>query len=186
MNKIDFEQDQIETVDNNDATQIGDLCQQLVDMEAEVAALKDLLKQKQESVLELKQVKIPAWMQDKNLSQLKLNDGSSIDVSNFYGISIPKDPDQRAEAYQWLRDNNLGDIIKNEIAARFGRNEDGKALEFAKLATANWYEVEQTLKVESQTLKATLKELHQKGAALPPEETFKTFVGRQAKVTRKK
>ena len=111
MNKIDFEQDQIETVDNNDATQIGDLCQQLVDMEAEVAALKELLKQKQESVLELKQVKIPAWMQDKNLSQLKLNDGSSIEVSNFYGISIPKDPDQRAEAYQWLRDNNLGDII---------------------------------------------------------------------------
>ena len=45
MNKIDFEQDQIETVDNNDATQIGDLCQQLVDMEAEVAALKELLKQ---------------------------------------------------------------------------------------------------------------------------------------------
>ena len=125
-------------------------------------------------------------MQEKNLSQLKLNDGSSIEVSNFYGISIPKDPDQRAEAYQWLRDNNLGDIIKNEIAARFGRNEDGKALEFAKLATANGYEVEQTLKVESQTLKATLKELHQKGAALPPEETFKTFVGRQAKVTRKK
>ena len=107
MNKIDFEQDQIETVSNDDATSIGDLCQQLVDAEAEVSALKDLLKTKQENVLELKQVKIPAWMQEKNLSQLKLNDGSSIEVSNFYGISIPKDPDQRAEAYQWLRDNNL-------------------------------------------------------------------------------
>ena len=186
MNKINFEQDQIETVSNDDATSIGDLCQQLVDAEAEVSALKDLLKTKQEGVLELKQVKIPAWMQEKNLSQLKLNDGSSIEVGNFYGISIPKDPDQRAEAYQWLRDNNLGDIIKNEIAARFGRNEDGKALEFAKLATANGYEVEQNLKVEPMTLKATLRELHEKGAALPPEEIFKTFVGRQAKVIRKK
>ena len=186
MSKIDFEQDQIEAVSNNDATSIGDLCQELVDMEAEVTALKDLLKQKQEDVLELKQVKIPAWMQEKNLSQLKLNDGSSIEVSNFYGISIPKDPDARANAYQWLRDNNLGDIIKNEIAARFGRNEDGKALDFAKLATANGYEVEQNLKVEPMTLKATLRELHEKGAALPPEEIFKTFVGRQAKVIRKK
>ena len=36
------------------------------------------------------------------------------------------------------------------------------------------------------TLKATLRELHEKGAALPPEEIFKTFVGRQAKVIRKK
>ena len=86
----------------------------------------------------------------------------------------------------WLRDNNLGDLIKNEIAARFGRNEDGKALDFAKLATANGYEVQQTLKVEPMTLKATLRELHEKGAALPPEDLFKTFVGRQAKVVRKK
>ena len=44
MNKINFEQDQIETVSNDDATSIGDLCQQLVDAEAEVSALKDLLK----------------------------------------------------------------------------------------------------------------------------------------------
>jgi len=127
-------------------------------------------------------------MEEKNLTQLKLNDGSAIEVKPFYGISIPsmKDPDGRAQAYQWLRDNNLGDIIKNEISARFGRNEDGKALEFTKLATANGYEVQQDLSVNSQTLKATLRELHEKGADLPPEDIFKTFVGRQAKVTRKK
>ena len=47
MSKIDFEQDQIEAVSNNDATSMGDLCQELVDMEAEVTALTDLLKQKQ-------------------------------------------------------------------------------------------------------------------------------------------
>ena len=127
-------------------------------------------------------------MQEKNLTQLKLNDGSSIDINLFYSISIPpKDrPDDRAEAYQWLRDNNLGDIIKNEISARFGQDEDGKALEFSKLATANGYEVQQDMAVHSQTLKATLRELHEKGADLPPEDIFKTFVGRQAKVTRKK
>ena len=46
--------------------------------------------------------------------------------------------------------------------------------------------VQQDLKVEPMTLKATLRELHEKGADLPPEEIFKTFVGRQAKITRKK
>jgi hypothetical protein len=186
MEKINFKEDEIEQVTNDDAATIGALCQELVDTEAEIDSLKELLKQKQEHALDIRQVKIPEWMQDKNLSQLKLNDGSSIDIKNFYGITIPKDPDQRSTAYQWLRDNNLGDLIKNEIAARFGRNEDGKALEFAKLATANGYEVEQNLKVEPMTLKATLRELHEKGAALPPEEIFKTFVGRQAKVIRKK
>ena len=186
INDIDFEQDQLERVNDSGLLNIADVCQRLVDLENEASTLENQLKDIKEEMLSIRNEKIPAVMQEKNLTQLKLNDGSSIEIKNFYGITIPKDPDQRATAYQWLRDNNLGDIIKNEISARFGRNEDGKALEFSKLATANGYEVQQDLKVEPMTLKATLRELHEKGADLPPEEIFKTFVGRQAKVTRKK
>ena len=189
INDIDFEtdqQDHLGKVDDSDLRSIADVCQRLVDLEDEAATLEEQLKHKKEEMLSIRQEKIPELMREKNLTQLKLNDGSSIDVQPFYGINIPKDPDQRATAYQWLRDNNLGDIIKNEVFARFGRDEDGKALEFTKLATANGYEVQQDMSVHSQTLKATLKELHQKGADLPPQEIFKTFVGRQAKITRKK
>ena len=186
INDIDFEQDQLERVNDAGLLNIADVCQRLVDLENEASTLEDQLKNIKEEMLSIRNEKIPAVMQEKNLTQLKLNDGSSIEIKNFYGITIPKDPDQRATAYQWLRDNNLGDIIKNEISARFGRNEDGKASEFSKLATANGYEVQQDLKVEPMTLKATLRELHEKGADLPPEDIFKTFVGRQAKVTRKK
>ena len=186
INDIDFEQDQLERVNDAGLLNIADVCQRLVDLENEASTLENQLKDIKEEMLSIRNEKIHAVMQEKNLTQLKLNDGSSIEIKNFYGITIPKDPDQRATAYQWLRDNNLGDIIKNEISARFGRNEDGKALEFSKLATANGYEVQQDLKVEPMTLKATLRELHEKGADLPPEEIFKTFVGRQAKVTRKK
>ena len=186
VNTINFEDDQLERVNDSGLLSIADCCQRLVDLENEASTLEEQLKHTKEEMLSIKQEKIPAIMQEKNLTQLKLNDGSAIEIRNFYGISVPRDPDQRATAYQWLRDNNLGDIIKNEISARFGRNEDGKALEFSKLATANGYEVQQDLKVEPMTLKATLRELHEKGADLPPEDIFKTFVGRQAKVTRKK
>ena len=189
VNTINFEEDdRLGRVDDSELHNIADYCQRLVDLENEASTLEDQLKHIKEEMLSIRREKIPAIMQEKNLTQLKLNDGSSIDINLFYGISIPpmKDPDRRAQAYQWLRDNNLGDIIKNEISARFGRNEDGKALDFSKLATANGYEVQQDMTVHSQTLKATLRELHEKGADLPPEDIFKTFVGRQAKVTRKK
>ena len=189
INDIDFEtdqQDHLGKVDDSDLRSIADVCQRLVDLEDEAATLEEQLKHKKEEMLSIRQEKIPELMREKNLTQLKLNDGSSIDVQPFYGINIPKDPDQRATAYQWLRDNNLGDIIKNEVFARFGRDEDGKALEFTKLATANGYEVQQDMTVHSQTLKGTLRELHEKGADLPPEDIFKTFVGRQAKITRNK
>jgi len=183
---INFENDQLERVNDSGLLSIADCCQNLVDLENEALTLENQLKHIKEQIVSIRNEKIPQLMREKNLTQLKLNDGSAIEIKNFYGISVPKDPDQRATAYQWLRDNNLGDIIKNEISARFGRNEDGKALEFSKLATANGYEVQQDLKVEPMTLKATLRELHEKGAELPPEDIFKTFVGRQAKVTRKK
>ena len=190
INDIDFErdleQDQLGKVDDSELHGIADVCQRLVDLEDEAATLEEQLKHKKEEMLSIRQEKIPELMREKNLTQLKLNDGSSIEVKNFYSISIPKDLEKRAEAYEWLRGHERGDIIKNEISARFGRNEDGKALEFSKLATANGYEVQQDLKVEPMTLKATLRELHETGAALPPEAIFKTFVGRQAKITRKK
>ena len=34
---------------------------------------------------------------------------------------------QKEAAYKWLRENGLGDLIKNEITVSFGRNEDNKA-----------------------------------------------------------
>ena len=183
---IDYAKDELGKVDDSQLLSIASCCQRLVDLENEATTLEDQLKHIKEEMLSVRNEKIPSLMKEKNLTQLKLSDGSAIEIRNFYGISVPKDPDERAEAYQWLRDHDLGDIIKNEISARFGRNEDGKALEFSKLATANGYEVQQDLKVAPMTLKATLRELHEKGADLPPQEIFKTFVGRQAKVTRKK
>ena len=41
-------------------------------------------------------------------------------------------------AYNWLRENGLGDIIKNEISVSFGRNEDNKAADYAELAKSQW------------------------------------------------
>ena len=57
-----------------------------------------------------------------NISTLKLADGSAVEVKPIYGASIPKD--KQEGAFKWLRDNGLGDLIKNQIIVAFGRNED--------------------------------------------------------------
>ena len=64
-------------------------------------------------------------MNEMSLSSLKLADGSSVEVKKIYGASIPIA--KREAAFNWLRDNDLGDIIKNEITVSFGRGEDNKA-----------------------------------------------------------
>ena len=60
------------------------------------------------------------------LSHLKLADGSTVDVKPNYSASITIA--NREKAFNWLRENGLGDIIKNEISVSFGRNEDTRQL----------------------------------------------------------
>ena len=85
-------------------------------------------------------------MTEMNISTLKLADGSAVEVKPVYGASIPVA--KKEEAYTWLRENGLGDLIKNEIAVAFGRNEDNKAMAYATLAQGQGYEPIQKLKVE--------------------------------------
>ena len=56
-----------------------------------------------------------------DLAHLKLADGSTVDVKPNYSASITIA--NREKAFNWLRKNGLGDIIKNEISVSFGRNE---------------------------------------------------------------
>jgi hypothetical protein len=122
-------------------------------------------------------------MEDMNLSSLKLKDGSELSVKKIYSASIRAD--KKAEAIHWLRENGLGDIVKNNITVSFGQNEDNKAVEYASLARSNGYEPIQEEKVHPSTLKVVMKEWNDKGHEVP-EELFSTFDGNQTYFKNKK
>ena len=63
-----------------------------------------------------------------NLQKFTLTDGSEISVKPIYAASIPKD--RRDEAFQWLRDHEFGDLVKNNVTVTFGRGEDETAKDF--------------------------------------------------------
>jgi len=122
-------------------------------------------------------------MTEMNISTLKLADGSAVEVKPVYGASIPVA--KKEEAYTWLRENGLGDLIKNEIAVAFGRNEDNKAMAYATLAQGQGYEPIQKLKVEPMTLKALVRERLESGQEMP-SDLFNVFAGNRTKITRSK
>ena len=148
------------------------------------------LEQKEKEMKELKEdekiqsgIIIPQIMERMNLSTLKLKDGSEVSVKQIYGDSIKAD--KKAEAINWLRENDLGDIVKNEITVAFGRNEDNKAQQYATLARGQGYEPQQKVAVHASTLRLVLEERHKKGGQIP-EEFFHTFEGAQTKLKGKK
>jgi hypothetical protein len=181
---IDFEQDQREDLDSvNDAKSLSDQVVKLKTLEDELIQKENELKKIKQHIEIVSGEVIPTMMQEMNISTLKLADGSSVEVKPVYGASISAS--KKEEAYTWLRENGLGDLIKNEVTVSFGRNEDNKASSYAILAQGQGYEPVQKLKVEPMTLKALVRERLESGQEMP-SDLFNVFTGNRTKVTRSK
>ena len=178
INFRDDKQDAIKAVAN--PQDLASKVQELKDLEDEIANAEAGVKKLKEKAKVISQFDIPSMMDQMNIKKLKLKDGETVEVSNFYSASITDE----AAAFNWLRENGRGDIIKNEITVTFGRGEDNKASDYANLARGQGFEPIQKVGVNPQTLKATLRERVESGSNLPSEH-FKTFVGNQTKIKRR-
>jgi hypothetical protein len=180
---IDFEKDQEQVI--NKTENINKLADKIQEMQAVQKALEmdeEQIKQKKKHLEHLSSEVIPTMLSEMGLSFLKLADGSSVEVKTNYSATITQA--KKEEAFNWLRKNGLGDIIKNEISVSFGRNEDNKAADYAELAKGQGLQPTQKLKVEPMTLKALVRERLEGGKEMPTE-LFNIFVGNKTTIKRK-
>ena len=183
MNDINFEKDQEEVLDRTENIKsLADQVRTLRDLEDQVKTDEELLKDKKKELERLSGEVIPTLLSEMGISSLKLADGSAVDVKPYYGANISEK--NREAAYNWLRSNGLGDIIKNEITVSFGRDEDNKATTYVNLAKGQGYQPTQKLKVEPMTLKALVRERIENGKDMP-SDIFNVFVGNRTTIKRK-
>ena len=184
MNELteQMEQDQTDVIDQTkDINSLANQVKKLKALEDEIQGDEELLKKKKKNLEQISGEIIPTMLSEMGLSSLKLADGSSVDVKQNYSASISIA--NREKAYSWLRQNGLGDIIKNEITVSFGRGEDNKAADYANLALGQGYQPTQKLKVEPMTLKALVRERIEAGKELPTD-IFNVFVGNRTTIKR--
>ena len=166
-------------------TNINKLADKIKELQAhqqQLAVQEDAIKQKKKDIEHLSGEVIPTMLSEMGLSFLKLQDGSSVEVKTNYSATITQA--NKEAAFNWLRENGLGDIIKNEISVSFGRNEDNKAADYAELAKGQGLEPQQKLKVEPMTLKALVRERMEAGKEMPTE-LFNIYVGNKTTIKRK-
>ena len=179
---INFEADQAESItQTNDVSSLAEQVVKLKNIEDQIKIAEENLKQLKKQEEALSGEVIPTMMTEMNISTMKLADGSAIEIKPVYGASIPVA--KKEEAFKWLRDNGLGDLIKNEVTVSFGRNEDNKAADYAVLAQGQGYQPTQKLKVEPMTLKALVRERLESGQEMP-SDLFNVFAGNRTKITR--
>ena len=181
--KINFEEDQQDLVDKTASIQsLADQIQMLESLNNRIELSENSLKDLKKEHDRLSGEVIPTMMAEMGLSHLKLADGSTVDVKANYSANISVA--NREKAFNWLRENGVGDIIKNEISVSFGRNEDNKAADYAALAEERGFQPTQKMKVEPMTLKALVRERLEAGKSMPTE-ILNVFVGNKTTIKRK-
>ena len=180
---INFEEDRVQSVTQTDTIKtLSDKVIELKNLEDEVKNAEESLSKLKEKTRYISQIEVPKMMEEMHVTKLKLKDGEIIEIKKIYGASIS--PDNQEKAFTWLRNNGLGDIIKNDITVTFGRGEDNKAATYAVLARGQGYEPVQKIGVHPQTLKAVVRERLEAGQEMP-SDLFKTYAGNSTKITRR-
>ena len=177
-------EDSIDLLDNVEVTTIAEECKKLKNLQDEIDKAEELVKQLKEKADDISSRVIPELLAEQGLSSLKLADGSSVTVKREYRCTLPKDDARREAAYNWLRENNLGDIIKNNVSVTFGRGEDNKAQQLLDLAASNGFNPQQKSDVAWNTLTALFQERVESGLDMP-SDVFSTWIKDVTKITRK-
>ena len=155
---------------------VKDLDQLTIDINEKEEELKTLKLQKHKMSTE----QIPAMMDEMGVQRLDV-ENLSVSLKPLINASIP--PTRRDEAYQWLRENDLDDIIKNDVIMSFGKGEDNMAGDIMYELEQRGMHPEKKTHIHSMTLKAFIRERVEKG--LPIDlDLFGAFVARTADIKR--
>ena len=176
--------DSKDLLDNVEITTIAAECVKLKQKEDEIASLEEQLKSKKAEADDIGSRVIPELLAEQGLSEIKLADGSKVSVRKEFRATVPKDDMKREAALQWLRDQGLGDIIKNNVTVSFGKGEDNKAEQLLQLAADNGFEPQQKSDVAWNTLSALYQERVEAGLDMP-SDSFSLWIKDKTKISRK-
>lgn len=173
--------DALTEVDTGTTKSLSNLVRQVEELNKELDMAESHLKKLKQEKHKLQTDAIPALMDEMGVDRLDVGD-VSVTLKPFVSASIPQD--RRAEAHQWLRENGLDDIIKNDVVLSFGRGEDDTAHSIMLDLEQRGFHPESKTHIHSMTLKAFVKERVEKG--LPIDlDMFGAYVAKTADIKRK-
>ena len=111
--------------------------------------------------------------------------GYEVKISEFVNGSLPKEPEKRMKAINWLENHDGGDLIKTNMTINFSKSQHNEALDLAVRITEEGFAPTVESTVHPQTLMAYARERMKNGEVLDIE-TLGLFAGRVAKYTKVK
>lgn len=142
-------------VGDDEIQSIAQLAERQVVIEDWIETQTARLKEAKENLLKLSCEKLPAAMKQAGMLNFTLENGCTIDVKEGVHGSITKA--NQPWCFNWLRENNNGDLIKNEVKTTFGMGEDEQAKELTEHLTEAEIDFSQKESIHPQTLGAFIR-----------------------------
>ena len=180
---MDLEAESIVKIDLAMSMNITDSCKKLLETQKKIEATEEELKKLKDVETTLSEQTIPNLMQKAGVELIKLEGGVSVEVKPFYSARIPASKSE--EAFQWLRDNGHGDLIKNQVSLEFGMKQDNEAKSIVEELKSKGLPVKQKTTVHPSSLRGFVREQIQDLGKDVPADLFGTYVANKTKITTK-
>ena len=175
------ESEALAQIDSGTGKQLSDLVRTLRNVEKQIEDAELHMKALKAEKHKLSVENIPSLMDEMGVERLDV-DGLTVERKMMVHASIPKD--RKDEAFAWLRDNGLDDIIKNDVTCSFGKGEDNVAGDVVGILQEKGFDPQTKTHVHPSTLKAFVKERVTDGKPIDLD-MFGAFIANAAQIRRK-
>jgi hypothetical protein len=160
---------------------LSDLVRKLRSVEKEIADAEDHVKALKQEKHKLSVENIPALMDEMGVDRLDV-DGVTVSRKMMVHASIPAA--NKEDAFAWLREQGLDDIIKNDVTCSFGKGQDNSAKNVIAILQEAGFDPNTKTHIHPSTLKAFVKERVENGKPIDLD-MFGAFIANAAEIKRK-
>jgi hypothetical protein len=176
--------------EESEVSDLASLIQKQVNLENLIAELEMKLDDAKAKLFNVSERDIPEKFNELRISSFTMEDGSKVEVKPYYAANINEQ--NHNQVFEWLRKNDMDDIIKHEVKVAFGKGEDSECnrlRDALNVLNVNYTDKEY---VHPQTLKAFVKEQIEKMSERLgegekfPMDLFSVHIGNKTKITKKR
>jgi len=138
------------------------------------------LEDAKERLRQISEVDLPEIMATVGMGEVKLADGTTVNVSDRIQARISAA--HLAEAHKWLNENGHGNLIKREFKIAFGRDQEAWASSFEGTLDNEGVRYDRKQTVHPSTLKAFVRQSLEDGEDIP-EDVFGVYRQTVAKLS---
>lgn len=162
---------------------IKTLAQAAVAQEKMIEEMERAVSEAKNALIGLTRHDLPNALKEVGMKDFTLEDGSKIVIKDYVSGSIPKEPDAREAAMEWLEDDEEGvALIKTELSLKFGVGKFKQAAKLADDLRKKGFVVDEDTSVHSASLQSFARERLANGGSIPLELLGLT-TGSMAKIT---